>query len=307
MEAAINNEPQGDAAQETEQPQAPEAQNLAPFPRSDAEQLGANRAADEGFFGAFDGATATALQKAGIADPQALANNWLEAQTALGGSLRIPTEAAGEEQWQEFYDTVKQKVPNLAPAPEGYIPPPANASEYGFEPIEGFEEDPNSLAEYAARAHELGLNAQQARGVREWLASNISEAEKQDHDSQVQQIEALQKEWGPAFESQVRLAQTAAAHYLDEGTMEWLNSPDGQAIGNHPMMIKMFAEIGKTMNEPDVVAIQGAAQMTPADAQTQIADIEKQLYGKDMSPSNPNYQSLLDERARLYAIAFPNA
>jgi hypothetical protein len=37
----------------------------------------------------------------------------------------------------------------------------------------------------------------------------------------------------------------------------------------------------------------------------EIADIERRLYAADMTPANPEYQNLLGERARLYAVAYP--
>jgi hypothetical protein len=222
-----------------------------PNPVSDAERLGAAPASPV-FSDGLPPEVSDALNKAGIDSVEALARNWIEAQTMVGGSIRVPTQQAGEEQWGEFYSTLQERVPGLQRMPEGYEPPPEDYTQYSWDQIEGFQETNGSLEQYAKTAHELGLTPQQANGMRKFLADNIIQDVQRSQQATEATIGELKAEWGPAFDHQVALAHGVAKKYLSDKTMDYL---DASGKGNDPNLLRMFAEIGKTLSEPQMESV----------------------------------------------------
>ena len=84
----------------------------APNTQTDAEVLGANPAPPS-FTDGMPPEMASAMGKAGLGSITDLANSWMEAQTMIGGSLRVPTKQASPEQWEEFYQQVQSRAPGL--------------------------------------------------------------------------------------------------------------------------------------------------------------------------------------------------
>lgn len=54
---------------------------------------------------------------ANIPDIDTLAKSYLDAQSYMGGSIRIPSDDAGEDDWSSFNQKLTDKVPTLMNIP----------------------------------------------------------------------------------------------------------------------------------------------------------------------------------------------
>ena len=100
----------------------------------------------------------------------------------------------------------------------------------------------------------------------------MSEAQNSDEEGSYEQaveegIVELKEEWGNAFNDKILAAQRAFSTYGNEDISAYL---DETGLGNNPMILKLFAEIGASLGED---AFKGQAKTganTPVEAQGKI-------------------------------------
>ncbi len=94
--------------------------------------------------------------------------------------------------------------------------------------------------------HKLGLNNKQAQGILEFYKSTLEGSAKEMsvnmEAAQAEAANALRSEWGRAYDENLRKAASVAKTYLEP---ELLDSQlrDGTRLGDHPKIIKAFANI----------------------------------------------------------------
>jgi hypothetical protein len=195
-----------------------------------------------------------------------LARGYLELQTLLGHEkVALP---------KDDKDTVAIEHLNRAlgvpEAPEGYkLEEPAK--------IPGMEDIEFGVSEFEAVAHKHNLTPKQAQGIlgeyRDMLAS-VRETMLNEHKAAVEESKAaLTKEWGAAYEPNVKLAQSVMNKFA--GSKEAFDHINA-AIGADPVALKMFAEIGKNFSEGTLgdLGHQGTSfTKTPAQAKEEYESI----------------------------------
>lgn len=104
------------------------------------------------------------------------------------------------------------------------------------------------------------LTAAQAKGVNAWWnekqAAVLAAEQKAQEASQQAQDAALRKDWGGDYDANVRIAGAAWAKYGGGPEVENLKLADGSRVGDHPAVMKMFAQIGRTtMESPGLIGM----------------------------------------------------
>lgn len=218
-------------------------------------------------------------------DVETLAKSYVHAQKQIGkDKITLPGEHASDQDWQEVYKKLG------LPDKENY--------EVDFGEAKYDEE---FKKEFQEKAHEAGLLPHQAKEVFEFWNSKISEASQgfseEQQQKQQEEIENLRKEWGAGFDKELKTAQTALKQFADEGTIEYLKE---SGLGNDPKLIKLFNQIGKSMNEDtfnrDTVKHLGT---TKEEAQEKINEMLGQdQTGPYWNPEHPGHKKAVEDMMR---------
>jgi hypothetical protein len=169
---------------------------------------------------------------------ESMAKSWLNAQRMIGQD-KIPMPQTDED-WGAVY---------------GRLGRPDEATGYQVAVPEGVEVNADKQQVYFERAHQLGLSVKQVEGMaalefeQSAIDKQAKDAAKETRLSEAQN--ALKQEWGQAFDQNSGVALRAAAEFLSETDVDFINKAtiDGVKVGDHPVMAKLFHNIGKSMME----------------------------------------------------------
>lgn len=222
----------------------------------------------------------TALES--FQDLNGLAKSYINASSMIGkDKFTVPDKHATAEDWKAVYSKLG------LPAKE----------EYTFEGM-----DAESDKEFAAFAHENNLLPQQAKVVRD-LINNQMETASNDEIAEYQRlndegVNALKKEWGDGFNTKVDQARAAIETYGSEDIKTYLNET---GIGNDPMLVRMFADIGATLGEDTIKGMGGnVGGVTPEAAQGEINRIMGDHAHPYYDKTHPSHMAAVTEVNELY-------
>lgn len=235
-----------------------------------------------------------------IKDLGGLAKSYVHAQRMVGmDKVAIPGKDAKPEDWRAFYSRL-----GAPEAPDKYEFPQ-------YEPkTEGFTIDPEMQTQFAQQAHELGLSKAQAAKLFDWYAQSSDGIAQQalENDMRFQQEAKTQlaKEWGNAYDQNVNFARAAAKEY---GGEELINVLEETRLGDHPVILKALAKIGRALAEDPMHTSQSGQnfEMAPAEAQAKIAEKkgDKEFMAAYTDQSHPRHKYAVEEMSRLYQAANP--
>lgn len=196
-----------------------------------------------------------------IKDVENLARSYVNAQRLIGAD-KIPMPANPTE---EDLDRIYTRLGR-----------PETPDAYGISP-DGNVITEERAVEYADIAHKLRLTPEQASGVLEYYRSavqNDTAAITANNDqAREQAVSQLQAEWGQQYDAKIEAAQKAVDRFDAGGLME-LQLADGSVLGNHPEIIKAFANIAEfrasVTSEDTISESASSLGMTPAQAQNEI-------------------------------------
>lgn len=235
-----------------------------------------------------------------LKDPGALAKSYKNAASLVGldkgAVLRIPADG-DEAAMAEVFTRLGRPE-----KPEGY----------------SFPELPGPLlegVEPAARQafHQLGLSAKQAQGVMALYGGQVQQAEagRLERAAQMEAaVEAdLKTEWGQAFDDRLHAANRAISEIGGKDLGRLLTEtrmPDGTRMGNHPVLIKAFAEIGRRLSEPGDLrgGSGGGGPRAPATAEEAQAEIkalttDKEFHEARRDPRHVNHAAATERWNQL--------
>ena len=171
--------------------------------------------------------------------------------------------------------------------------------------------------------HEAGVTQRQlAAIVPKWneiqAAVGAAEAEK-SKTAMAEANKALRTEFGAAYDTKVKTANDALAWFANDGPKlgadleAWLKStgPDGQTIGNNPVVAKLFSYLGEQMKEDGLIGKSaGGAQgevKSPAEAKQEIAALQQDEKFKKawLDKRTPGHAEAVAQMQRLREMAFP--
>ena len=237
-----------------------------------------------------------------VKDVGSLAKQFLDAQSHIGNSIRIPGEDAGQEAIEAFNQKIMNKT-NLMhkpETPEDYanvfkaMGKPDDANGYAI---------PEDVTGSYDHLKELALNADMTNKQFESLVKSVAQldatAVETQQAQQQESRDALKKEWGAAFDQNNNQAvaaleatgapesviELAKAGNVDGQTLKWFHSLS-QKIGG-----------GEGSN---AVADNGGNQvMTPAEASAQLTEIKENRDGPYWNTAHPRHKEIQDKAMRL--------
>jgi hypothetical protein len=247
--------------------------------------------------------------------PADLANAYKELESFRGNSIRIPSENASEDVWNEFNEKL-QKVNGVVRLPaeddaDGWgnffqtLGRPADANGYVFEGSEEFGTDPESDHAFAEAAFEAGLTRQQAEKIYNHLTGNLKESSEAIMAEKQAGYDGLKQKWGAAYDQNLSIAQNASKMMSDRipGLMDYFDSVADQG-GDH-MMVDLMYEFGKLAGETGAIETSKSAAMTPSEAKLQIAEIRDNPAHPYNNTAHPQHEVASQKMRELYTFAFP--
>lgn len=267
---------------------------------TDPAHVGATGPATPWYEGFKDEAVRTSPVIQKFSDPEALAGAYVNLEKRFGidpnRRVDLPADPKDEAGWQAVW--AKLGRPDK---PDGY----------GFQLGEGATDaDKQLVTDYAATAHKLGLNADQARGAMQFLIdqqAKSADASKMAFEARAREGRAeLHKEWGQAYETRVKDIAGAVRQYGDEALAKEL---DETGIGNYPNLAKMISRMMERMAEPGSLpgrsgeaAPINRGPLTPAQAQARLRELETNPALRDRN--HPQHKALVEERLEVSRQAF---
>ena len=197
-----------------------------------------------------------------IKDIEGLAKSYVHAQKLVGSDkIPVPNKFATEKDWDAVYEKLGR---------------PADATGYKYDLPEDQNLDTEALNNFSTQAHKLGLLPGQANGVVKFYNEAMGKIQQDAESTAVAAREAssteLKKEWGQAYDQKVsqaaNLAQSVGANELLNANMA-----DGTKLGDHPVMIKAFAQLAGKMGEDSITQSSGPTYQTPAQLEKDIGEL----------------------------------
>ena len=175
--------------------------------------------------------------------PGDLVQDYIKIKQEAGKLARIPDEQATDEEKTSFFEKL------------GY----PKDGKYGFQKPEGIPDnafDTEALSGFEKMAGDLRLTKSQAEGLYNWYNTYVGKKLQGVTSAASEAMESLKQEWaGDSFDKNVSIASRAFKEVCSSevGTAftEFINTRevDGLKLGNHPLFLKYFYELGKSVLE----------------------------------------------------------
>lgn len=268
-----------------------------------------------------------AVESAGIDSLEGLVQNWQDAQSALGSSIRVPGPDAGEEARAEFDARLAEKVPGLVRLPAEDDPSakesffkalgrPEDPTGYTFGEAEELPyANPNEQAEWkmadkqtqewvAKIAHGANLTSEQARSIYEGVITdarnNTAEALRARNES----MEKLKEDWGESAGQRMAMARHVLSVFGgEEGGKLAEQELNDSGLANNPAIARVLYNIASQLEE-DTLVDAGVGDHHISKSASEIeAEIGEMRANKDHAlhdPSSPAHRAALDKMRSLY-------
>lgn len=194
------------------------------------------------------------------------------------------------EQLDMFYN--KQGRPE---APSGYEIPNAPTDD----PVVGW---------YKETAHKLGLTQKAAGELYQSFGALVAERQAQDQAKQMEVSEAyikqMKQDFGHAFDEKIQLAKRAVQELGGPELQQLLSNP---LIGDNPVIVKTFSEMGRRMLEHQGVRGQSVQfKLSPDEAANEIKNLNRdpEFLKAYLDHRHPGHQEAFDRQRSLYNIAY---
>lgn len=230
-----------------------------------------------------------------ITSPEALVKSYVHAQKSMGkDKLVIPDKHATPDDWKQVYS----KLGN-----------PEKLEDYKIN-LEGDNAiNEEVMNKVKAAAHEAGVLPHQFEkivNVFNATGTELSTSQQAAAEAQyTEQVEALKKEWGEQYDTQLRKANIAFKEFMPEQEQREAFIKSG--MGGDPRIVRILANAAKLLSE-DVFLGHGDGKlggMTPQDALLKAKDIQGNPDHAYRNPAHPNHKAAKEEVANLYKIAYP--
>ncbi len=193
---------------------------------------------------------------------ESVAKELVNVQKLIGADkIVIPGEDASPEEWDSFHTKL------------GRPADPANYDLEALEVPEGMPWDGEFQTSMVGTMHKLGLNQKQVQGVLgayiESIGGQYQQATGDTARARETGINDLRNEWGKSFDSQVDLATRAFRAGAGENfeAVADIQLVGGGKLGDHPDVIKAFAQLGGKMSEHGLVgATASRSTLSPTEA-----------------------------------------
>jgi hypothetical protein len=215
----------------------------------------------------------------------ALAKSYINAVSMIGqDKVPVPNQNSTEDQWNEVYSKLGR---------------PESPDKYKLEvnsdvvPL-----DESAVKSFAENAHKLGLNNKQAQGILEYYKNSMEgSAQQAQIDTETYQAQAeqeLRKEWGRSFDENIKKAGAIAKANMDAEILD-LTLSDGRRLGDHPAIIKGFANIANLMSEDKMIGTGEDNATSGRDIETEISSLVNDRDGPYWNKTHPDHDKVVQQ------------
>ena len=215
----------------------------------------------------------------------ALAKSYINATRMIGqDKVAIPNENSTDDQWQEVY---------------GKLGRPESPDKYQLEANSDVVPlDEGAIKSFAENAHQLGLNNKQAQGILEFYKNSMEGSAQQARiDTETAQANAeaeLRKEWGSNYENNIKKAGSVAKANMNAEILD-LQLQDGTRLGDHPEVIKGFANIANLLSEDKLVGTESENVDKGTDYEAEISKIVNDRDGPYWNKAHPDHDKVVQQ------------
>ena len=215
----------------------------------------------------------------------ALAKSYINATRMIGqDKVAIPNENSTDDQWQEVY---------------GKLGRPESPDKYQLEANSDVVPlDEGAIKSFAENAHQLGLNNKQAQGILEFYKNSMEGSAQQSRidteTSQAQAEQELRKEWGRSYDDNIKRAAQVAKANMNAEILD-LTLSDGRRLGDHPEIIKGFANIANLMSEDKMIGTGEDNATSGRDLNEEISKIVNDRDGPYWNKSHPEHDKIVQQ------------
>lgn len=248
-----------------------------------------------------------------------LAKNYLDAQSHIGASIRIPGEDASEEDRSAFYQKLVDKAPGLIPTPDLEDPASIEAfmktlgkpdvhTDYEVPGVEGVQVDDNRIKLMQESALEVGMTKKQFSN----FLTKMYEADAMAIDVAANSVEedalSLKKDWGVTHENRMKALEDKLK--LSDAPPELVAAVKAQTAGSETvkwldaMFEKFSGETGEINNQPGDASNDG---VDVAEAIARATEIRNKLTKGDVAHNSPEYAALLKKLLKYEQMAKPDS
>src|SRR6056300_1655227 len=215
----------------------------------------------------------------------ALAKSYINATRMIGqDKVAVPNNNSTDDQWNEVYDKLGR---------------PESADKYKLEvQSETAPLDEGAIKSFAENAHKLGLNNRQAQGILEYYKESMEgsahQAKIDTETSQAQAEQELRKEWGRSYDDNIKRAAQVAKANMNSEILD-LTLSDGRTLGDHPEIIKGFANIANLMSEDKMIGTGEDNTTSGRDLGEEISKIVNDRDGPYWNKSHPDHDKVVQQ------------
>lgn len=222
-----------------------------------------------------------------------VAKAYVEASKLMGNAVHMPKPDAPQEEFDKFYARLGRPE-----SPDKYeLKRPENPA--GGQWDEGLEK------EFRTAAHQSGLQPRQAQGLLDWFNKTQTERLTAYTKGMEEGVGKLKTEWGAKFDEKVGMAARAVKEL---GGDELKTMLEDTGLGNHPVLVKLFAKIGESMMEDVIISGDGHMEDTSKEAlQLKIDAIRRDPKHpfNDSKASPAAREAALKEMSGMYKQLYP--
>ena len=215
----------------------------------------------------------------------ALAKSYINATRMIGqDKVVVPNNNSTDDQWNEVYDKLGR---------------PESADKYKLEvQSETAPLDEGAIKSFSENAHKLGLNNKQAQGILEYykesMEGSAQQAKIDTETSQAQAEQELRKEWGRSYDDNIKRAAQVAKANMNSEILD-LTLSDGRRLGDHPEIIKGFANIANLMSEDKMIGTGEDNATSGRDLGEEISKIVNDRDGPYWNKSHPDHDKVVQQ------------
>jgi hypothetical protein len=215
----------------------------------------------------------------------ALAKSYINATRMIGqDKVAVPNNNSTDDQWNEVYDKLGR---------------PESPDKYKLEANSDVVPlDESAIKSFAENAHQLGLNNKQAQGILEFYKNSMESSAQQTkidtETSQAQAEQELRKEWGRSYDDNIKRAAQVAKANMNAEILD-LTLSDGRRLGDHPEIIKGFANIANLMSEDKMIGTGEDNATSGRDLNEEISKIVNDRDGPYWNKSHPEHDKIVQQ------------
>ena len=217
--------------------------------------------------------------------------SYLHSQKLVGADkIPVPNKMATDDDWKAVYDRLGRPE-----TPEGY--------KYNLPKETKLEE--STLKAFSEEAHKLGLLPKQAEGIINYYNSIAEQTEQaatvNEEAARAEAEVELRKEYGPAYDLKIAQARNLATNTFGQDFLRDTKLADGSVLGNHPQVVRAFANLASQMSEDGIVQGEATSAMTVKEIDGEIESLT-QPGSAYWDKTHINHRKAVGEVQRLYEL-----